>query len=62
VPANRKKGFYTGRLLKNEEIGGIFVFNGSELLTLCKNSKSKSMNLKHIAVNVLSWAFPMLIL
>jgi hypothetical protein len=26
VPANRKKGFGTGRLLKNEEIGGIFVF------------------------------------
>jgi hypothetical protein len=25
------KEFYTSRLLKNEEIGGIFVFSGSEL-------------------------------
>jgi hypothetical protein len=31
APANRKKGFYTSRLPKNEEIGGIFVFNGYEL-------------------------------
>jgi hypothetical protein len=31
VPAIRKKGFYTSHLLKNEEIGGIFVFSGSEL-------------------------------
>jgi hypothetical protein len=28
-PANRKKGFYTSRLLNNDEIGGIF--SGSEL-------------------------------
>jgi hypothetical protein len=26
VPANRKKGFYTSRLPKNEDIGGILVF------------------------------------
>jgi hypothetical protein len=26
VPANRKKGFYTSHLPKNEEIGGNFVF------------------------------------
>jgi hypothetical protein len=26
---NRKKGFYTSRLPKNVEIGGIFVFSGS---------------------------------
>jgi hypothetical protein len=26
VPANRKKGFYTSHLPKNEEIGGIFVW------------------------------------
>ncbi len=56
VPANRKKGFYTCRLPKNEEIGGIFVFSGSELYTLFKNSKSKLENLKHIAGNVLFWA------
>jgi hypothetical protein len=31
VPANRKKGFYTSRLPKNEEVGGVFVFIGSEL-------------------------------
>jgi hypothetical protein len=30
-PANRKTGFYTSRLLNNEEIEGIFVFSGSEL-------------------------------
>jgi hypothetical protein len=30
VPAHRKKGFYTSRLPKNEEIGGISVFNGLE--------------------------------
>jgi hypothetical protein len=29
--ANRKKGFYTSRLPKNEEIVSIFVFSGSEL-------------------------------
>jgi hypothetical protein len=27
---NRKKGFYTSHLPKNEEIGGIFVFSGSK--------------------------------
>jgi hypothetical protein len=31
APANRKKGFYRSRLPKNEEIGGILVFSGSEL-------------------------------
>jgi hypothetical protein len=31
VPANRKNGFDTSRLPKNEETGGIFVFSGSEL-------------------------------
>jgi hypothetical protein len=30
APANRKEGLSTSRLLKNEEIGGIFVFSGSE--------------------------------
>jgi hypothetical protein len=39
VTANRRKGFYTSRLPKNEEIGGIFVFRGLELLTLFKTSK-----------------------
>jgi hypothetical protein len=31
VPANWKKGFYTSRLRKIEEIGGICVFSGSKL-------------------------------
>jgi hypothetical protein len=41
VSANRKKGFHTSCLPKNEEIGDIFVFSGSELHTLFKNSISK---------------------
>jgi hypothetical protein len=36
VPANRKKGFYTSRLLQIEDIGGIFVFSGSELQSFQK--------------------------
>jgi hypothetical protein len=31
VPANRKKGFYTSRLPKNEKIEGIFAFSSSEV-------------------------------
>jgi hypothetical protein len=31
APANRKKGFYTIRVPKKQEVGGIFVFSGSEL-------------------------------
>jgi hypothetical protein len=53
--------FYTSRLPKNERIEGIFVFSGgSELKTIFKNSKSKLKNLKHSAVNVLFWAYPMI--
>jgi hypothetical protein len=44
VKPNRKKGFYTSRLPKNEKIGGIFVFSGSELFKLF--SKIKNLNLK----------------
>jgi hypothetical protein len=39
---------------KNEEIGGIFAFKGSELYTLFKNSRSKLKSQKPIAVDVLS--------
>ncbi len=45
--ANRQNGFYSSRLPKNEEIGDIFVFSGSELSSLFKNSKSKLKNWKH---------------
>jgi hypothetical protein len=34
-----KKGFYSSLLMKNEEIGGIFVVDGSYILTLFKNSR-----------------------
>jgi hypothetical protein len=54
VPVNRKKRFNASRLPKNEEIGGSFVFDGSELQTLFKNSRSKLKNQKPIAVDVLS--------
>jgi hypothetical protein len=53
IPANRKKGFFTIRQ-PNEEIGGTFVFSGSKLFSLFKNSKSGIKKIKHIAVNVLS--------
>ncbi len=36
LPVHGKKGFYTSRLPKNEKIGGIFVFNSSELLSSLK--------------------------
>ncbi len=58
VPANMRKWFYKSSLLKNEETGGIFVYVGSELWTPLKISNSKLKNFKHIAVNVLSWAYP----
>jgi hypothetical protein len=45
VPANRKKGFYISRLPKNGEIGGIFVFRGSENFKLF--SKITDQNLKN---------------
>jgi len=54
APANRKKGFFKSFLLKNDKIGGIFVFSGKELQTLFKNSKGKFLNYNHIPVNVLS--------
>jgi hypothetical protein len=41
VPANRKKAFHTSRLPKNEEIGGIFVFSGSEFFSRIKNKNVK---------------------
>jgi hypothetical protein len=31
VPANRKKGFYRNSVPKKQEVGGIFVWSGSEL-------------------------------
>jgi hypothetical protein len=42
--ANRKKGFYTNHVPKNQEDGGIFEFSGSELWTLFKYSRSKLKN------------------
>jgi hypothetical protein len=54
VPANRKKGFYTNRLSKNEEIGGIFVFTlAAQNFKLFKNSRSKFSNKIPKAVDVL---------
>jgi hypothetical protein len=52
VPTNRNKVFYTSRLPKKEEIGGIFVFSGSEqnfeLFLKIFLKKEKTGNLKHI--------------
>jgi hypothetical protein len=48
VSANRKKGFYTSHLPKNEDISGTIVFSASELWTL----------FKPIAVDVLFEAYP----
>jgi hypothetical protein len=52
APANRKKGFYTSRLPKNDEIRGIFVESSKELRTLFENS-TKFKKFNHIAVNIL---------
>jgi hypothetical protein len=54
APTNRKKGFCTCCLLKNEEIRWIFEGSSKELGTLFKNSRSKIKNKKPLAVDVLS--------
>ncbi len=41
VPASRKKGFYANCVLKKQEVGGIFVWSGSELWSLFKYSTLK---------------------
>jgi hypothetical protein len=40
APANRKKGFYTNRVPKKQEVEGIIVSSGSELWGLFKYSRS----------------------
>ncbi len=40
----------------NEEIGGIFVYR---TLKSFQKFKSKFKNIKHVAFNILSWAYPM---
>ncbi len=45
----------TGRMIR-----GIFVWSGSELWSLFRYSRSKSKNQKHIAVDVLFKAYPMM--
>ncbi len=59
APANRKRGFYTCRLTKNEEIRGIFVWNRKELWTL-KTIKDKITIYWTYCGKVLSWAYPIL--
>jgi hypothetical protein len=53
VPENRKKGFYTSRISKNEEIGGIFVISGSQNFKLFSKIQDQIKNKKPIVVDVL---------
>jgi hypothetical protein len=47
-----RMGVCTSRPQKNEEIGGIFVFSGSQLQVLFINFKSKFKNVKRMAVHL----------
>ncbi len=58
APAKREKRFYTNRVPKKQEVGGIFVWSGLELLSFFKYSRSKLKNQKPIAVDVLIKAYP----
>ncbi len=58
-PTKRKKGFYTSRLPKNEEIRWIFVWSSKELWTLFKIQDQNLKNQKPMAVDVLFRAYPM---
>jgi hypothetical protein len=59
APVKRKKGFYTNRNPNKQEVGINFVLSGSELSCLFKFSKVKLKNQKHVAVDVLFKAYPM---
>ncbi len=59
APVIWKKGFYTNRVPKKQEVGGFFVFSGSELWTLLKYSRPKS---KTYSGFVLFKAYPMILL
>jgi hypothetical protein len=55
-PIGRKDSKQTGK----QEVGFIFVWSGSDLWTLFKYSRSKLKNQKHIAVDVLFKAYPII--
>jgi hypothetical protein len=60
MPANRNKRFYANHDPNKQNVGFIFPWSGSELWTLLKYSRSKLKNQKHIAVDVLLKAHPMI--
>jgi hypothetical protein len=51
-PIGRKDSKQTVHEPKKQEVGGFFVFSGSEFRTLLKNSSSKFKNQRPIAVDV----------
>jgi hypothetical protein len=57
-PANRKKGFYTNRVPKKQEVRGNFVWGGSEFWSFLEYSRSKLKYQKPIAVDVFIKAYP----
>ncbi len=59
APVNKKKGFYTNRVPKMQEVRGIFVWRGSELWRLLNYSRLEFEIKKHKAVDVLIQAYPM---
>ena len=59
APANRKTGFYENGDPNKQEVGFIFAWSGSELLSLFQYSRVKFKNQEPIAVDVLFKAYPM---
>jgi hypothetical protein len=53
MPAKMKKVFYTSRIPKNEEIGGIFVSSGSQNFKLFSKIQDQIKNKKPRVVDVL---------
>ena len=58
MPANGKTGFYANCDRNKQEVGFIFAWSGSELLSLLKYSRVKLKSQKPFAVDVLFKAYP----